>query len=158
VFQAVEDKIREVILERERNVPEVYRLSGHLWKYLRRYAAKHKAAGNGFGYGLVGREDVARTVSARYFKDGSEILISRGGQKNPRRLTPRECARLMGFPDSFEIPVSDTQAYKQFGNSVVVPVVQAVADRIVRCLNGEGLADIRQPSLFADRSRVLAAS
>ena len=94
------------ILERERDVAERYRLSGHLWTYLKRYAAKHKAAGNGFGYGLVGRGDVARTLSARYFKDGSEILVDRGPRKNPRRLTPRECARLMGFPDSFEIPVS----------------------------------------------------
>jgi DNA (cytosine-5)-methyltransferase 1 len=104
-----------------------YTLTAHLWRYLRNYAEKHRAKGNGFGFGLVGRNDVARTLSARYFKDGSEILIDRGSRKTPRRLTPRECARLMGFPDSFVIPVSDTQAYKQFGNSVVVPVVEAVA-------------------------------
>ena len=146
------------ILERDRDVSDRYRLTGHLWRYLQRYAAKHKAAGNGFGFGLVGRQDIARTLSARYFKDGSEILVDRGAGKLPRRLTPRECARLMGFPESFEIPVSDTQAYRQFGNSVVVPVVCAVADRIIRCLNGETLPEVRQPNLFADRSRVLVAS
>lgn len=104
-----------------------YTLTRHLWTYLQNYAAKHRAAGNGFGFGLAGRDSVARTLSARYYKDGSEILVSRGPGQTPRRLTPRECARLMGFPDSFRIPVSDTQAYKQFGNSVAVPVVAAVA-------------------------------
>lgn len=108
-------------------VHEKYILSDKLWKYLQDYAAKHRAAGNGFGYGLVTPDSVSRTLSARYYKDGSEILVSRGEGKNPRRLTPRECARLMGFPDTFEIPVSDTQAYKQFGNSVIVPVMEAVA-------------------------------
>jgi DNA (cytosine-5)-methyltransferase 1 len=107
-----------------------YALTEHLWGYLQDYAKKHRAAGNGFGYGLVNRKSVARTLSARYFKDGSEILVERGRGKTPRRLTPRECARLMGFPDSFKIPVSDTQAYKQFGNSVVVPAVRAVAEAI----------------------------
>ena len=77
---------------------------------------------------MVTPDSVTRTLSARYYKDGSEILVSQGDKKNPRRLTPRECARLMGFPDSFKIPVSDTRAYKQFGNSVVVPVMQAVAE------------------------------
>ncbi|MGC1274052.1 MAG: DNA (cytosine-5-)-methyltransferase [Planctomycetaceae bacterium] len=104
-----------------------YTLTDHLWQYLQTYADKHRAKGNGFGFGLVGRRDVARTLSARYYKDGSEILVSQGRRKNPRRLTPRECARLMGFDQGFKIPVSDTQAYKQFGNSVVVPVVAAVA-------------------------------
>lgn len=104
-----------------------YTLTGHLWLYLQNYAAKHRAAGNGFGYGLVDADSIARTLSARYYKDGSEILVSRGPHKSPRRLTPRECARLMGFPDTFRIPVSDTQAYKQFGNSVAVPVIAAVA-------------------------------
>jgi len=104
-----------------------YTLTAHLWKYLRDYKDKHQSAGNGFGFGLVGPDDVARTLSARYYKDGSEVLVSRGPRSRPRRLTPRECARLMGFPDSFEIPVSDTQAYKQFGNSVVVPMMTAVA-------------------------------
>lgn len=109
------------------NVSSKYTLSDHLWKYLRDYSAKHRAAGNGFGYGLVGPDDTCRTLSARYYKDGSEILIKQRGTKNPRRLTPRECARLMGFPDTFRIPVSDTQAYKQFGNSVAVPVFSEVA-------------------------------
>lgn len=107
-----------------------YTLSDHLWGYLQGYAEKHRLAGNGFGFGLFGPKDVARTLSARYHKDGSEILISQK-RKNPRRLTPRECARLMGFEkpgeQEFRIPVSDTQAYRQFGNAVVVPVVEAVA-------------------------------
>ena len=114
----------------EAHVSDRYTLSDHLWRYLRDYADKHRKAGNGFGYGLFGPDDVARTLSARYYKDGSEILIKQDG-RNPRRLTPRECSRLMGFDDpresNFRIPVSDTQAYKQFGNSVVVPVVKAVA-------------------------------
>lgn len=108
-----------------------YTLSAHLWQYLQDYAAKHRAAGNGFGFGLVTEYDVARTLSARYHKDGSEILVSQGPGKRPRRLTPRECARLMGLPESFEIPVSDTQAYRQFGNSVVMPVMQEAARIIV---------------------------
>ena len=112
-------------------VSEKYTLTDKLWAYLQGYAAKHKAAGNGFGFGLVGPEDTCRTLSARYYKDGSEILVSRGEDNNPRRLTPRECARLMGFPDSFRIPVSDTQAYKQFGNSVAVPVFEAVAQAML---------------------------
>lgn len=109
-------------------VNKKYALTSHLWRYLKDYKAKHEAAGNGFGFGLVTGNHVARTLSARYYKDGSEILISRGRGKTPRRLTPRECARLMGFPDNFRIPVSDTQAYKQFGNSVVVPLIAAIAE------------------------------
>ncbi|MDU8945992.1 DNA (cytosine-5-)-methyltransferase [Ovoidimarina sediminis] len=112
-------------------VSDKYTLSSHLWRYLRDYAAKHKAKGNGFGFGLVDGDSIARTLSARYYKDGSEILVSRGKRRNPRRLTPRECARLMGYDDEFRIPVSDTQAYKQFGNSVAVPVFAEVA-RIMR--------------------------
>jgi DNA (cytosine-5)-methyltransferase 1 len=104
-----------------------YILTEGLWSYLQAYAEKHRKAGNGFGFGLVTGESVARTLSARYYKDGSEILLSRGAKKIPRRLTPRECARLMGYPDTFKIVVSDTQAYKQFGNSVVVPVITEVA-------------------------------
>jgi DNA (cytosine-5)-methyltransferase 1 len=107
-------------------VNQKYILSDKLWQYLHGYAAKHKAKGNGFGYGMVTKKSVARTLSARYYKDGSEILVSRG-KNNPRRLTPRECARLMGYPDTFLIPVSDTQSYKQFGNSVVMPVIQEIA-------------------------------
>ncbi|WP_287597534.1 DNA (cytosine-5-)-methyltransferase [Thermomonas sp.] len=108
-------------------VDDRYTLTPKLWAYLQAYAAKHRAAGNGFGFGLVGPDSVSRTLSARYYKDGSEILVSQGPRKRPRRLTPRECARLMGFPDDFVIPVSDTQAYKQFGNSVVMPVMREVA-------------------------------
>lgn len=104
-----------------------YTLSDKLWNYLQGYAEKHRLAGNGFGFGIVNGKKVARTLSARYFKDGSEILVEQTKGRNPRRLTPRECARLMGFPDEFKIPVSDTQAYKQFGNSVVVPVIETVA-------------------------------
>lgn len=108
-----------------------YTLSDHLWRYLQDYAEKHRQKGNGFGFGLVGPKNVARTLSARYHKDGSEILI-RQSRKNPRRLTPRECARLMGFERKggkpFNFVVSDTQAYRQFGNAVVVPVVEAIAE------------------------------
>lgn len=106
-----------------------YTLSDKMWTYLQGYAAKHKALGHGFGYGLPELDGVARTLSARYYKDGSEILIRQDG-KNPRRLTPRECARLQGYPDSFRITVSDTRAYKQFGNSVVVPLITAIAGKI----------------------------
>lgn len=130
-------------------VDKRYTLTPNLWTYLQNYAAKHKAAGNGFGYGLVGPDSVSRTLSARYYKDGSEILV-RQSRKRPRRLTPRECARLMGFPDDFIIPVSDTQAYKQFGNSVVMPVMREVAramkPRIMELIDPE-LA--RQKSLLA---------
>ncbi len=108
-----------------------YELSSHLWEYLQQYARKHRAAGNGFGFGLVGPDSVSRTLSARYYKDGSEILVETGGP-TPRRLTPRECARLMGFPESYVIPVSDTQAYRQFGNSVVLPVVAFLASHLAR--------------------------
>jgi DNA (cytosine-5)-methyltransferase 1 len=104
-----------------------YVLTDKLWAYLQAYAEKHRKAGNGFGFGLATPEMISRTLSARYYKDGSEILISRGKGKNPRRLTPRECARLMGYPDTYRIPVSDTQAYKQFGNSVIVPVITELA-------------------------------
>jgi len=114
----------------EKDVSDKYTLSDKLWNYLQNYAAKHKEAGNGFGYGIAPLDGITRTISARYYKDGSEILIAQSG-KNPRRLTPRECARLQGFPDSFKIPVSDTQAYKQFGNSVVVPLMEQVAKRVV---------------------------
>lgn len=114
----------------ETKVDDKYTLSDKLWRYLQNYAAKHRAAGNGFGYGIADPNGVSRTLSARYYKDGSEILIEQRG-KNPRRLTPRECARLQGFPDDFIIPVSDTQAYKQFGNSVVVPLMANVAQLVV---------------------------
>lgn len=118
----------------EKKVDPKYTLSDKLWNYLQNYAAKHKAAGNGFGYGLADINGVSRTLSARYYKDGSEILIAQN-KKNPRRLTPRECARLQGFPDTYKIPVSDTQAYKQFGNSVVVPLIKNVAELMVEELS-----------------------
>ncbi len=113
-----------------------YTLSPKLWQYLRDYAAKHKAKGNGFGFGIADPAGVARTLSARYFKDGSEILVDQGKRKRPRRLTPRECARLMGFPAWCEekIVVSDTQAYRQFGNAVVPKVIESVGREIVRVL------------------------
>ena len=116
-----------------------YALSDKLWKYLQDYAAKHKAAGNGFGFGLCTKESVARTLSARYYKDGSEILVAQK-RNNPRRLTPRECARLMGFDriganQPWIIPVSDAQAYRQFGNAVAVPVAIAVAQAMAPWLN-----------------------
>ena len=130
-----------------------YTLTAHMWKYLRSYKEKHRNAGNGFGYSLFGSEDVTRTLSARYYKDGSEILVRQKG-KRPRRLTPRECARLMGFDkpggSDFRIPVSDTQAYRQFGNAVVVPVVRAVAKLLEPCiaealmLEGRASPDARQ--------------
>jgi DNA (cytosine-5)-methyltransferase 1 len=136
-----------------------YTLSDHLWKYLQDYAAKHRAKGNGFGCSVFGPDDVARTLSARYHKDGSEILIDQGRKANPRRLTPRECARLMGFDTEgtapMTIPVSDTQAYRQFGNSVAVPVVRAIAKMMVpRLLRPADfpLANSveAQPELFAE--------
>jgi DNA (cytosine-5)-methyltransferase 1 len=111
----------------KQSVQAKYTLTPKLWEYLKGYADKHKAAGNGFGFGMAYEDSVTRTLSARYYKDGSEILVFRGKGKRPRRLTPRECARLMGFPDTFKIPVSDTQAYRQFGNSVVMPVMREVA-------------------------------
>ena len=124
----------------EMNPDSKYTLTDHLWDYLQNYAAKHKAQGNGFGYGMPDLNGISRTLSARYYKDGSEILINQGEGKNPRRLTPRECARLQGFPEDFKITVSDTQAYKQFGNSVVVPLMTAIASIIVQKLNE--LADV----------------
>ena len=111
-----------------------YTLTDKLWNYLRAYAEKHRAAGNGFGYGIAPKDGVSRTLSARYYKDGSEILIEQPG-KNPRRLTPRECARLMGYPDEFQIVVSDTRAYQQFGNSVVMPLMADIAKDIVETLS-----------------------
>lgn len=136
----------------EARVNSKYTLTPKLWKYLQDYAEKHRQAGNGFGFGLVDGNNIARTLSARYYKDGSEILVSQGKRKRPRRLTPRECARLMGFPDSFIIPVSDTQAYRQFGNSVVMPVMREVARIMVphvQRLCDEERGDIKQASLFS---------
>ena len=130
----------------EKDVDAKYTLSDRLWQYLQDYAVRHRAKGNGFGYGLADLNGITRTLSARYYKDGSEILIPQEG-KNPRRLTPRECARLQGFDDSFIIPVSDTQAYKQFGNSVVVPLVTAVAELIVSKMESMKEIEVRRESV-----------
>ncbi|MHB1092742.1 DNA (cytosine-5-)-methyltransferase [Thiobacillus sp.] len=111
----------------QNKVQDKYTLTDNLWRYLQNYAEKHRAKGNGFGFGLVTPDNVARTLSARYYKDGSEILIDQGKRKNPRRLTPRECARLMGFPDTFRIPVSDTRAYQLFADAAVVPMIESAA-------------------------------
>lgn len=134
ILHSADEEPEEPYTERYRGRTRVsprYTLSDHLWNYLQNYAAKHAAKGNGFGCSVVGPDDTTRTLSARYHKDGSEILVSQGRGRNPRRLTPRECARLMGFDrpglPPVKIPVSDTQAYRQFGNAVVVPAVEEVA-------------------------------
>lgn len=116
-----------------------YTLTDNLWRYLQAYAEKHRLKGNGFGFGLVNENKTARTLSARYYKDGSEILIYQGEGMNPRRLTPRECARLMGYPDSFRIPVSDSRAYRQFGNSVVINVITQVAKLMQPMLEADSI-------------------
>lgn len=118
------------------NVNPKYTLSDNLWNYLQAYAEKHRAKGNGFGYGLVDLKGITRTLSARYYKDGSEILIPQGNGINPRKLSPRECARLMGYPEAYRLDqVSDVQAYRQCGNSVVVPLITAVSEQIIKTIN-----------------------
>jgi len=141
-------------------VPEKYTLSDGLWKYLKDYKIKHTAKGNGFGYGLFGNEDVTRTLSARYYKDGSEILVRQGENENPRKLTPRECARLMGFDEpgcseeeKFNLVVSDTQAYKQFGNSVAVPVVKAIAKLMLPSIENAIARSKQKQEAIADSKR-----
>lgn len=120
----------------ERNVDDKYTISDALWDGHQRRKKEHIEKGNGFGFSLFNEEsEYTNTISARYYKDGSEILIDQGNGRNPRKLTPRECARLQGFPEEFIIPVSDTQAYKQFGNSVAVPVIRAVAKRMIDEMN-----------------------
>lgn len=124
--------IKEIL---DSNVDPKYTLSDKLWAYLQNYAEKHRAKGNGFGYGLADLNGISRTLSARYYKDGSEILIPQGDGLNPRKLSPRECARLMGYPDKYIInAVSDVQAYRQCGNSVVVPLITAVSEQIVKTM------------------------
>ena len=134
-------KISQIL---EKHVPEKYTLSDHLWQYLQNYAEKHKSKGNGFGYGLVDLNGTSRTLSARYYKDGSEILIPQKN-KNPRRLTPRECARLQGFPDDFKITAADTPAYKQFGNAVPPPVIELLAKQIVNSLKNKPQRETAYP-------------
>lgn len=124
--------IREIL---DPEIDGKYTLSDKLWGYLQNYAEKHRAKGNGFGFGLVDLNGISRTLSARYYKDGSEILIPQGEGKNPRRLSPRECARLMGYPEEYRIDqVSDVQAYRQCGNSVVVPLITAVSGQLVKTM------------------------
>ena len=121
----------------EKEVPDKYTISDKLWNRHQRRKSEHREKGNGFGYSLFNEDSpYTNTISARYYKDGSEILIEQKG-KNPRKLTPREAARLQGFPENFIIPVSDTQAYKQFGNSVAVPVINAIAQQIIEILEKE---------------------
>ncbi len=134
VFPDIKLKKPNLIKYLEQDVPKKYHLTRNLWKYLKAYKAKHKKAGNGFGYGLIepGIDTHTRTISARYYKDGAEALISRGKWKTPRRLTPRECANLMGFPKSHKFDgIADTEAYKQFGNAVVVPVALTIASSVL---------------------------
>lgn len=119
-----------------------YTLSAHLWNYLQRYAEGHRARGNGFGFGLADPAGISRTLSARYYKDGSEILVPQGRNKPPRRLTPRECGRLMGFAEK-QIVVSDTQAYRQFGNAVVPKVVEAVGREILKAMGEASVPVVR---------------
>ena len=147
----------EYIIGNYGDVNPKYILSDKLWSYLKAYKEKHQKKGNGFGYSKVTKNDIARTLSARYHKDGSEILVSRG-RGNPRRLTPRECARLMGFdehffPKGFKIPVSDTQAYRQFGNSVVVPVIAKIAE-----LMEEHILELVQNSMVKKQPESIAVN
>ena len=136
--------IREIL---DPNADPKYTLTDKLWGYLQAYAEKHKAKGNGFGYGLVDLDGISRTLSARYYKDGSEILIPQGNGVNPRKLSPRECARLMGYPDNYRLDqVSDVQAYRQCGNSVIVPLITAVSEQIIQAINDyERNIELRNP-------------
>lgn len=118
----------------EKNVDPKYTLSDKLWSYLQAYAEKHRLKGNGFGFGMVKMDGITRTISARYHKDGAEILIPQENDSNPRRLTPREAARLQGYPENFIIPVSDTQAYRQFGNSVVMPLIEFLGREVLKSM------------------------
>jgi DNA (cytosine-5)-methyltransferase 1 len=131
-FPEADRRLKEIL---DSDVDDKYILSDRLWQYLQDYREKHRQRGNGFGFGMPDPQGITRTLSARYYKDGSEILIDRGPGMNPRRLTPRECARLMGFPEDFRLPCSDTQTYRQFGNSVVVPVAERIAEKIAETVS-----------------------
>ncbi len=135
VFPEQKQKTKSIKDILDPDIDEKYTLSDKLWNYLQNYAEKHRAKGNGFGFGLVDLDGISRTLSARYYKDGSEILIPQNGGKNPRRLSPRECARLMGYPDEYRLnQVSDVQAYRQCGNSVVVPLITAVSEQLIKTM------------------------
>ena len=135
VFPEQKESTRSIKEILDPDIDEKYTLSDKLWGYLQNYAEKHRAKGNGFGFGMVDLNGISRTLSARYYKDGSEILIPQTGGKNPRRLSPRECARLMGYPDEYRLnQVSDLQAYRQCGNSVVVPLITAVSEQLVKTM------------------------
>lgn len=142
INQIIEHKISEGIPHinniLEKNVDKQFTLSDKLWSYLQNHAKKHASLGNGFGYGLIDPSihQTTRTISARYYKDGSEILIKQEGQ-NPRKLTPKEASKLQGYPEQFQIICSNTQAYKQFGNSVAVPVIEMLAKEIVSLLKNQ---------------------
>jgi DNA (cytosine-5)-methyltransferase 1 len=143
----------------ENNVDEKYTISDKMWEGHQKRKEKHKEKGNGFGYSLVNSDTLyTNTISARYWKDGSEILLEQKG-KNPRVLTPRECSRLQGFPESFKIVVSDRQAWQQFGNSVAVPVIRAIATEIVSYMSiNDRLLDytiIDLESLIFDKMKIL---
>jgi DNA (cytosine-5)-methyltransferase 1 len=164
-FPKAPKKLQSLGLILEEKPDKKYMLTDNLWIYLQKYAAKHKAAGNGFGFGLVGPNDVSRTLSARYYKDGSEILIKQPYWKNPRRLTPSEAARLMGFNSrlakfmgfsgGFPQVCSDMQSYKQFGNAVSPLVVEAIGKQIVEVLEMRRLR-IRTKSQKSASSRKVA--
>ncbi len=125
----------------EKDVPEKYTISDKIWASHQRRKEMHKAKGNGFGYSLFNEKSpYTSTISARYYKDGSEILVEQKG-KNPRKLTPREAARLQGFPDDFKLVVSDLQCYKQFGNSVPTKMIEAVANNVIKALEDGGEID-----------------
>jgi DNA (cytosine-5)-methyltransferase 1 len=149
-------QLKEILIDHE-EVSEEYTLTDHLWEYLQDYKEKHRAAGNGFGFSIADPEGVTRTMSARYHKDGSEILIDQGEDKNPRMLTEREAARLFGYPENFEIPVSRTQAYQQFGNSVCVPLVKILAETVIQALEGESPAPSEQTKLFVGAKAITPA-
>lgn len=126
------------VLEDNWSVDPKYTISSRLLAGHERRLREHRAKGNGFGFSLFNRDSAyCNTISARYYKDGSEVLIDQSDiGRNPRKLTPRECARIQGFPEEFVVDaVSDVQNYRQFGNSVSVPVIRAIAEEMLPFLN-----------------------